>query len=195
MHSKNKEIYLKEIWLPSGALQHVVLYIFTDVSEEPSSSIIRVMTEAVSSWLTDWLRWGETMSQNCSHQPGDIWAWRAMVMIPAGDNSWLVHQSPLAVLPTETSGASRKNGRRSENFAYQYVKYLEGSLTCCKILRHVTSGFTSNTKEGVLRIFIALKNPSPRPGLNPRLLGPVASTLTTTPPRRPVSSIHQATGW
>jgi hypothetical protein len=39
-------------------------------------------------------------------------------------------------------------------------------------------------EEGVLQIFIALKNPSPRPGLNPRPLGPVVSTLTTTPPRR-----------
>jgi hypothetical protein len=36
----------------------------------------------------------------------------------------------------------------------------------------------------VLRIFIALKNLSSRPGLNPRPLGPVTSTLTTTPPRR-----------
>jgi hypothetical protein len=36
----------------------------------------------------------------------------------------------------------------------------------------------------VLRTFIALKNPSTWPGSNPRCLGPVASTLTTTPPRR-----------
>jgi hypothetical protein len=34
-----------------------------------------------------------------------------------------------------------------------------------------------------LRTFIAHKNPSPRLGLNLRPLGPVASTLTTTPPR------------
>jgi hypothetical protein len=39
-------------------------------------------------------------------------------------------------------------------------------------------------KEGLLRICIAVKNPSPWPGSNPQLLGPVASTLTTTPPRR-----------
>jgi hypothetical protein len=39
-------------------------------------------------------------------------------------------------------------------------------------------------KEGVPRIFIALKNPSPWPGSNPQSLGPVASTLTTTPPRQ-----------
>jgi hypothetical protein len=67
---------------------------------------------------------------------------------------------------------------------YQYLKYLKGSTICRKILRHGTSGFTSHPKEGVLRIFIALKNPSLCPGLNARPLGPVASTLTTTPLRR-----------
>jgi hypothetical protein len=66
----------------------------------------------------------------------------------------------------------------------QHLWYVNGSFTCRKILRHGTSGFTSHPKEGVLRIFLALKNPSPRPGLNPRPLGPVASTLITTPPRR-----------
>jgi hypothetical protein len=90
---------------------------------------------------------------------GDMWAWRPMVMMmPTGDNSWLVHQSSLAVLPAETSGASRGNGRRSENFAYQYMKCIKGSSTCRKILRRGTSGFTSHPKEDVLRIFIALKN-------------------------------------
>jgi hypothetical protein len=120
-------------------------------------------------WLINWLWWGETMSLNCGHQraycsyPGDMWAWRAMVMMmmmmmTTGD--WLVRQSSPAVLPAETSGESRGNGRRSENFAYQYVKYLKGSLTCRNI-----SGFTSHPKEGVLRIFIADKNQSPLPGL------------------------------
>jgi hypothetical protein len=37
----------------------------------------------------------------------------------------------------------------------------------------------------VLRIFIALKNPSPWRGSKAQPLGPVGSTLTTTPPRRP----------
>jgi hypothetical protein len=103
------------------------------------------------------------------YPPGDMWACRAivMMMMPAGYNSWLVHQSSLAVLPAETSGASRRNGRRSENFAYQYLKYLKSSLTCRKILQRGTSGFTSPPKEVVLRIIIALKNLSPRPGLNP----------------------------
>jgi hypothetical protein len=124
------------------------------------------------------------------HPPGDMWAWRAMVMmLPPGDNSWLVHQSSLTVLPAETSGKSRRNGRRSENFAYQYLKYLKGSLKYRKNLRHGTSGCTSHPKEGVLWIFIALTNPSPRPGFNPRPLDPSASTLNTTPPRRLTTEI------
>jgi hypothetical protein len=45
-----------------------------------------------------------------------------MMMMPAGDNSLLVHQSSLSVLPAETCGASRKNGRSDENFACQYLK-------------------------------------------------------------------------
>jgi hypothetical protein len=57
--------------------------------------------------------------------PGDMWAWIAMTMMPAGDNSCPVHQSSLAVLPAETSGESRRNGRKSENFAYKYLKYLK----------------------------------------------------------------------
>jgi hypothetical protein len=54
----------------------------------------------------------------------------------------------------------------------------QGSFICRKIL-HRTSGFTSYPKESVLRICIAIKNPTPRPGLNPRPLEPVESTLTT----------------
>jgi hypothetical protein len=46
------------------------------------------------------------------------------------------------------------------------------------VLRHGADGFTSSPKEGALRIFIALKYRSPRTGLNPRTLGPIASTLT-----------------
>jgi hypothetical protein len=50
-------------------------------------------------------------------------------------------------------------------------------------LRHGTDGFTS-PPEVVLRIFITLKNPSTSVGIEPANLGgPVASTLTTSPPR------------
>jgi hypothetical protein len=66
----------------------------------------------------------------------------------------------------------------------QYLWYVNGSFTCHKILRHGTSGFTSHLNEGVLWVFIALKNPSPWLGLNPRPLRPVVNTLTTIPLRR-----------
>jgi hypothetical protein len=40
-------------------------------------------------------------------------------------------------------------------------------------------------KEGMLLIFITLKkNPSPWPQSNLQIVGPVASTITTTPPRQ-----------
>jgi hypothetical protein len=85
------------------------------------------------------------------HSLGDMWTWRAMaMMIPAEDNRF-VHQSSLAVLSTETSGALL------ENFVYQYLKYLKECFTCRKILRRGTSGFTSPAKEGVLRILSPLK--------------------------------------
>jgi hypothetical protein len=59
-------------------------------------------------------------------------------------------------------------------------------LTCRRILRRGTDGFTSHPKEVVLRIFIALKNPS-----NSRTLDPVASTITTRSPR-PTSFMLQS---
>jgi hypothetical protein len=156
-------------------------------------SLLNFLICAFKCTLIDWLWWGETTSQNCDHQrsycssPGDMWAWSAMVikmMMPAGNNSWLVHHSSLTVLPADTSGASRRNGRRSENFAEQDLKYLKGYLTCRKILRQGNSDSTSHLKESVLRIFTALKNPSPRPVWTPRPFVPMASTLTTTPPRQ-----------
>jgi hypothetical protein len=39
------------------------------------------------------------------------------------------------------------------------------------------SRFTSHPKEGVLRLFVALKNSSPWPGSKPQPLGTVESTL------------------
>jgi hypothetical protein len=40
---------------------------------------------------------------------------------------------------------------------------MQGFLTCLKIL-HGADSFTSTPKEGVLRIFIVLENPSPSIG-------------------------------
>jgi hypothetical protein len=84
----------------------------------------------------------------------------------------------------DISGASRRMDEGNENLIYPSPWDFKRSLTCRKILLHGISGFTSHPKEGALRIFISFKNPSPWPGSNPRPLGLVASTLTTTPARR-----------
>jgi hypothetical protein len=51
-----------------------------------------------------------------------------------------------------------------------YVYTLKGCLTSRKIL-HGADGITSSPKEGVLRIFISLKNPMPSAGFEPANLG------------------------
>jgi hypothetical protein len=43
----------------------------------------------------------------------------------------------------------------------------KASLTCREIERYLADGFTSPLKEGVLRIFIVLKNSSPSAGFEP----------------------------
>jgi hypothetical protein len=115
------------------------------------------------------------------HPPGECEQRAVVVMMLAGDNSWLVYQSSLAILPAEPSGASRRNGRRMRILHIQYIWYINRYFTCHKILRYGTSSFTSHLKEGVLRNFIVLKN---RLGLNLQPFGPVASTQTTMPPRQ-----------
>ena len=50
-------------------------------------------------------------------------------------------------------------------------------------LRHGTNGFTSLPKEGVLRIFFALKNPTVSAGFEPANLGTKGQHATSRPPK------------
>ena len=50
-------------------------------------------------------------------------------------------------------------------------------------LRHGTNGFTSLPKEGVLRIFFALKNPMASAGFEPANLGTKGQHATSRPPK------------
>ena len=50
-------------------------------------------------------------------------------------------------------------------------------------LRHGTNGFTSLPKEGVLRIFFALKNSTASAGFEPANLGTKGQHATSRPPR------------
>jgi hypothetical protein len=54
---------------------------------------------------------------------------------------------------------------------YEICHISRGSLTFYKILRHGADGFTSPPNEGVLRIFIALTNPSSSAAFEPTKLG------------------------
>jgi hypothetical protein len=60
----------------------------------------------------------------------------------------------------DISGASGRMGEGNENLVYSSPWDFKRSFTCRKVLREGTSGFTFHPKEGVLRIFIVLKNPS-----------------------------------
>jgi hypothetical protein len=100
-------------------------------------------------------------------------------MISAGETSNL---STIALCHVV---ANQELGEGNDEFGLtKYLSsYFEVIFTCRKILLGA-DGFTSPPKEVVLRIFVALKNPSLQLGLSPRTLGPMASTLTTRPPRR-----------
>jgi hypothetical protein len=71
------------------------------------------------------------------------------------------------------------------NLALQsiFVHISKGPSTCHSVLRHGADGFISSPMEGVLWIFIVLKNLLPSNGFEPKTLGPIVSTLTTRSPR------------
>jgi hypothetical protein len=63
-------------------------------------------------------------------------------------------------------------------------------------LRHGTDGFTFHTKEGVLRIFFALENPTDSAGFVPANLGTKGQHATSRPPKTLASwvSLPDTTG-
>jgi hypothetical protein len=113
-------------------------------------------------------------------------------MISIGENAWFVQQSSLVILAAQSS-SSKSGGIWRRKWWIWPSKYLCSYFEVIffsyqKILWHGADGFTS-PKEGVLWIFIALKNQSPRPGLNPLTRVSMESTLNITPPRRPYGFI------
>jgi hypothetical protein len=82
----------------------------------------------------------------------------------------LIRPSELSGNPTSSHLVAKQEELMMEmmNFALRSIfRTSNGSLTCHKILRHGANGFTSPPKEGMLWIFIALKNPSPSAGFEP----------------------------
>jgi hypothetical protein len=113
------------------------------------------------------------------HPPGDIWAWRTMVEWYRQEKLRFVHQSFLAILPAESSSSTAGGTALWSNFFHASKSY----LTCRNILRHGADGFTYPPKEKRAADFYPPYKTSPRPGLTQRILGPMASMITVTPPR------------
>jgi hypothetical protein len=131
------------------------------------------------------LLWTANTNGPIIHIHGDIWVWITMVKWYRQRNNnsstralWQSYQQSHLV-------ESGRNGRRKWwIWPWEvFCSYLQVIFTCHKVLRHGAAYFTSSPKEGVLQIFVALKNLSPRPGLNPRTLDLMARTLNITPPR------------
>jgi hypothetical protein len=70
-------------------------------------------------------------------------------------------------------------GEGNGNLVYASPWDFKSSFICHKILRHGTFRLYFPSDREVYCGFL-----SPWPGSNPQILDPVASTLTTTPPRR-----------
>jgi hypothetical protein len=122
------------------------------------------------------------------YPPGDMWEWKTMVewcrQRKTPDSStralWQAFQQSYLV-------ATRRNGRRGWWIwlCEVFCSYLQVFITCHNILHGLRLYFSAN--EVMLRICIALKNPSARPCLNPVILGLMTSPGTTPPPRRVLS--------
>jgi hypothetical protein len=96
---------------------------------------------------------------------------------------WVSRRVRLGLSPnsfTRESFGAVGDGRRKWEFSLSIpVRFLVHAV---KSYDMGLPAFIPIRKESVLQIFIALKNPLPWPGSNPQSLGPVASTLSTTPP-------------
>jgi hypothetical protein len=117
--------------------------------------------------------WTATTNKPIVQPPADIRAWRTMT-------EWH-QQGSLPIRPPELSGnptsshlvvKQEVHAKEIMNFAVRSnINTLNGYLICHKILSHGASGFTFPPKEGVLRIFVALKNPLPSVGFQPANIG------------------------
>jgi hypothetical protein len=81
--------------------------------------------------------------------------------------------------------ANRRKWAKEINLAVRsiFVHASKGFLTCRKILRHGAAGFPSAQRNECCSFLLPLEIHRPRPNLNLRIFGPMASTLIITPPR------------
>jgi hypothetical protein len=127
------------------------------------------MVVVITSMGRDYISEIQPPTGNTCCPSGDIWAWRTMVEL-----YWQ------ARIP---DSSIRVFWQLMNLALFSIFHTLKCSSTCYKILQYGADCSSSPLKEGMLQIFITLKNPSPSAGCEPTNLGPMASTLTTRPPR------------
>jgi hypothetical protein len=145
-----------------------------------------------------WDTWTMTTNKPIVHPPGDTWAWRNMVEWQCWqgktDSStralWKSYQQRHLI-------ANRKNGQKKWEFnlAKYFCSFLQVIFTCCKLLWHGASGVTSPPKEGMLKTFFTIKNPSPWLGWNPQPPSSTENILSITPLRWQFLSLHYVSGY
>jgi hypothetical protein len=83
----------------------------------------------------------------------------------------------------QQSYSSKGGGTGEENDEFCLMKYLfhtsKGALTCREMLRYGADGFTPIQRKAFCEFLSPLKIHRPRPGLNPRTLGPNTRPLRT----------------
>jgi hypothetical protein len=92
-----------------------------------------------------------------------------------GRGKLLIRPPELSINPTSSHLVTKQEEVAKEimNLALRsiFVHTSKVFFTFRKILRHGANGFTSHPKGAVLRIFIAIKNPSPSARIEPANLG------------------------
>jgi hypothetical protein len=140
-----------------------------------------------------WYRWEKLRHRTAAtngpivHPPGEnIWAWRTMVEWYRQRKSLFVQQSHLAENQEELA-------REIMNLVLQsiFTHTSNGSLICCKILGHGSTALLLLRRAVSCRFILPLKIHYHRPGMNPRTLGTIASTLIITPQRMTKQSIRR----
>jgi hypothetical protein len=86
------------------------------------------------------------------------WCWQGKLLIRPPERSLTI------LLAEPSSNKLEQLGEKKMDCVYKISFHTV--VTCRKILRHGADGCASPPKEGVLRIFITLKNPPLRPRLN-----------------------------
>jgi hypothetical protein len=134
--------------------------------------------------------WTDVTNGSIAHPPGSIQSWRIMVEWYRRGNPrdsstrslWPYYKQIHLVANQEECGERNDKIRLRRIFVHTSKLY----FTQCKTLRHSVDSFISPPQEGVLRIFIALKNILTLSGMNARTLDPRESMLTIIPPKRHV---------